>query len=164
RRSGRRGRRGHGARYVPKAPRRDHRRVVDRARGPRRAARTGDDEGPGLGGRAAHRASDRRGAAMTLITAAALAIAIFVGAPILAHRPRRRQAEERPFPPAKLVPPTPPTARRRSLLEDRVLFGLRAASILALALLGATPFVRCSRLSLERKAGASVGLAIVIDD
>jgi hypothetical protein len=101
---------------------------------------------------------------MSFATALALLIGLLVAAPVAAHMLRRRRAEERPFPPARLVPPTPPTARRRSHLEDRALFGVRALAILALALLGATPFIRCSRLTLARKAGASVALAIVIDD
>jgi hypothetical protein len=101
---------------------------------------------------------------MSVLTAAALLVALLVAAPIAAHLLRRRQAEERPFPPARLVTPTPPTARKRSLLEDRALFAIRAASILALAVLGATPFVRCSRLALARRAGASVAVAIVVDD
>jgi hypothetical protein len=101
---------------------------------------------------------------MSFTTALALLIGLLVAAPVAAHMLRRRRAEERPFPPARLVPPTPPTARRRSHLEDRALFGVRALAILALALLGATPFIRCSRLTLARKAGASVALVVVIDD
>jgi len=101
---------------------------------------------------------------MSFLTIGALAIALLVAAPIAAHLLRRRQAEERPFPPARLLPATPPTARRRSMLEDRALFGVRALAVVLLAVLGATPFVRCSRLSLSRKGGASVALAIVIDD
>lgn len=101
---------------------------------------------------------------MSFATALALLIGLLVAAPVAAHMLRRRRAEERPFPPARLVPPTPPTARRRSHLEDRALFGVRALAILLLALLGATPFVRCSRLTLARKAGANVALAIVVDD
>ena len=101
---------------------------------------------------------------MSFTTALALLIGLLVAAPVAAHMLRRRRAEERPFPPARLVPPTPPTARRRSHLEDRALFGVRALAVLALALLGATPFIRCSRLTLARKAGASVALAVVIDD
>ena len=101
---------------------------------------------------------------MTFVTLAALAVALFVGAPLAAHLLRRRRSEERPFPAAALVPATPPTARRRSNLEDRLLFALRALSILALAVLGATPFVRCNRLALTRQTGASVALAIVLDD
>lgn len=101
---------------------------------------------------------------MSFATALALLIGLLVAAPVAAHMLRRRRAEERPFPPARLVPPTPPTARRRSHLEDRALFGVRALAIIALALLGATPFVRCSRLTLARKAGASVALAVVVDD
>ncbi|MRG95742.1 VWA domain-containing protein [Polyangium spumosum] len=101
---------------------------------------------------------------MSFTTIAGLLVALLVAAPIAAHMLRRRQAEEQPFPPAKLVPPTKPMARRRSMLEDRSLFAVRALSVLLLAVLGATPFVRCARLGLARKDGASVALAIVIDD
>lgn len=101
---------------------------------------------------------------MSFATLAALLITVLVAAPIVAHMLRRLQAEERPFPAAHLVPPTPPTARRRSMLEDRALFGVRAAAVVMLAVLGATPFVRCSRLALVRRSGASVALAIVMDD
>ena len=101
---------------------------------------------------------------MTFLSTLALAVALLVVAPYLAHRLRRRQAEEQPFPPARLVQPAPPQARRRSKLEDRALFATRAAAVLLLALLGATPFVRCSRLSLQRSGGASVAMAIVLDD
>lgn len=101
---------------------------------------------------------------VTFLTTLALAVALLVVAPWLAHRLRRRSAEEQPFPPARLVPPAPPQARRRSRLEDRALFATRAAAVVLLALLGATPFVRCSRLSLQRSSGASVAMALVIDD
>jgi hypothetical protein len=101
---------------------------------------------------------------VSFVTALALAVALLVVAPYLAHRLRRRRAEEQPFPPAHLVAPAPPRARRRSKLEDRALFVTRSFAILALALLGATPLVRCSRLSLQRSGGASVAMAIVLDD
>ena len=101
---------------------------------------------------------------MSFLSALALAVALLVVAPYVAHRLRRRKAEEQPFPPARLVAPAPPKARRRSRLEERALFATRAAAILLLAVLGATPFVRCSRLSLQRSGGASVALAIVVDD
>lgn len=101
---------------------------------------------------------------MSVVTGLALAIGLLIVAPYLAHRLRRRRAEERPFAPARLVPPAPPKARRRAQLEDRALFAIRALSILFLALLGASPLVRCSRLALQRSGGASVSLAIVIDD
>ncbi|MBX3233093.1 MAG: BatA and WFA domain-containing protein [Labilithrix sp.] len=100
---------------------------------------------------------------MTFVAVLALGIGLFVVAPYLAHRLRRQRADEVPFAPVRLVPPTPPRARRRSRLEDRSLFALRAASIVALALLGASPLVRCSRLALSR-GGASVAVAIVLDD
>jgi hypothetical protein len=101
---------------------------------------------------------------VTFLSTLALAVALLVVAPYLAHRLRRRRAEEQLFPPARLVEPTRPRARRRSRLEDRALFATRAAAVLLLALLGATPFVRCQRLSLQRSGGASVAMAIVVDD
>jgi hypothetical protein len=101
---------------------------------------------------------------VTFLSALALAVALLVAAPYVAHRLRRRKAEEQDFPPARLVAPAPPKARRRSRLEERALFATRAAAVLLLAVLGATPFVRCSRLSLQRSGGASVALAVVVDD
>lgn len=101
---------------------------------------------------------------MSFAAALALLIGVFVAAPAVAHLLRRRHAEARDFPAAALLAATPPTARRRSYLEDRALFGIRVAQILAIALLGATPFVSCNKLSLDRKDGASVALAIVLDD
>ena len=101
---------------------------------------------------------------MSFVTVFALAIGLLVAAPYLAHRLRRRRAEDLPFAAAHLVPPAPPKARRRAELEDRALFATRALSVLALAALGASPLVRCQRLALQRSGGASVALAIVIDD
>lgn len=100
---------------------------------------------------------------MSFLTLLALGVAVLVAAPYLAHRLRRQRADEVPFAPARLVPEAPPKARRRARLEDRSLFAVRAASVVALALLGASPLVRCSRLALSR-GGASVAVAIVIDD
>lgn len=100
---------------------------------------------------------------MQFVTILALAIGLLVAAPYLAHRLRRRQADERAFPPAHLVPAALPKARRRSALEDKALFSVRTAAVVALALLGATPLVRCSRLSLAR-GGASVAIVLVLDD
>jgi hypothetical protein len=100
---------------------------------------------------------------VSFLTLLALGVAVLVAAPYLAHRLRRQRADEVDFAPVRLVPATPPKARRRSRLEDRSLFAIRAASIVALALLGASPLVRCSRLALSR-GGASVAVAIVIDD
>jgi hypothetical protein len=101
---------------------------------------------------------------VSFVTALGLMVAVLIAAPYLAHRLRRRRADERFFAAARLVPPAPPRARRRSRLEDRYLFWIRALSVVALAVLGASPLVRCSRLSLHREGGASVALAIVIDD
>jgi hypothetical protein len=101
---------------------------------------------------------------VTFVFAFALAAVVLVGAPYFAHRLRRRRAETRPFAPVHLVSPAPPRARRRSELEDRALFGTRALAVLGLAFLGASPFVHCARLSLSRPGGASVALALVLDD
>jgi len=101
---------------------------------------------------------------VSFLHAAALAIAVLVVAPLVAHLLQRRASDVRDFPPARLVPPSPPLARRRRNVDDRLLFAVRTAAVVALALLGATPFVRCSGLALGRHAGASVALAIVLDD
>ncbi len=101
---------------------------------------------------------------MSFLTLAALAVGLFVGLPLAAHLLRRRHAEIRAFAPTALLSATPPTARRRSRIEDRALLGVRVLAVLGLALLGATPFVSCSHLALERRGGASVAIAIVIDD
>jgi hypothetical protein len=101
---------------------------------------------------------------VAFLTSLALGVAFLVAAPYFAHRLRRRRAEEQMFAAARLVAPAPPNARRRARLEDRALFATRSLAILALAVLGATPLVRCSRLSLQRTGGASIAMAIVIDD
>lgn len=101
---------------------------------------------------------------MSFLVAAALALGVFVAAPVAAHLLRRGRAEEQEFPPAHLVPVAYRSARKRSRLEDRWLLLVRALLVLALAIMGAVPFVRCSRLALDRDAGASVALALVMDD
>jgi hypothetical protein len=101
---------------------------------------------------------------VAFLTTIALGVALFVVGPYLAHRLRRRQAQDLPFPPARLVARSPEKARRRAQLEDRALLATRALAVVGLALLGATPFVRCSRLALQRSGGASVAIALVLDD
>src|SRR5690606_34662892 len=54
--------------------------------------------------------------------------------------------------------------KERHRLDDRALFAVRLLSILALAVLGAAPFVTCAGLSLSRTSGASVAFALVLDD
>lgn len=101
---------------------------------------------------------------MSFVVFAALAVGLLVAVPIAAHLLRRGRTEEQEFPPAALVPSMQAVARQRSRLEDRLLLALRAAIVLTLAVLGATPLVKCSRLSLTRHAGASVAMALVLDD
>ena len=101
---------------------------------------------------------------MSFVTIFALGLSLLVAAPTLAHLLRRGRANEQPFPAAALVPTTRSSARERSRLEDRGLLLLRALMILTLAALGAGPLVRCSRVALGRSAGASVAIAIVVDD
>jgi hypothetical protein len=87
---------------------------------------------------------------VAFLTTIGLLVAVLVVAPYLAHRLRRQRAQELPFPPARLVAPSPEQARQRSRVEDRALLATRAVAILGLAVLGATPFVHCSRLALQR--------------
>jgi hypothetical protein len=101
---------------------------------------------------------------VSFATILGLLVSLLVAAPIAAHLLRRKRTDVVVFPPARLVPAAPPVARHRSRLEDRSLFGIRAMAVLALALLGATPFVRCSRLSVGRQGGGSVALMLVVDD
>ena len=101
---------------------------------------------------------------MSFLVAAALGVGLFIAIPVAAHLLRRGKARERLFPPTALVPAARSVARERALLEDRFLLAIRGLLVLCLAVIGATPFVRCSRLSLNRSAGASVAFALVIDD
>ncbi len=101
---------------------------------------------------------------MSFVTWAALAAAALIVAPLVAHLLRRRPPDEEPFAATKLVPVSPAVAQRRTALEDRALLAIRVLAVVALAVLGATPLLRCSRLSLARTEGASVALAIVLDD
>lgn len=101
---------------------------------------------------------------MSFVFWAALGLAALVAGPVVAHLLRRGRAEEREFPAASLVPALRSTARQRSRLEDWTLLVVRSAIIVGLAVLGATPLVRCERLSLSRASGGSVALALVLDD
>ena len=101
---------------------------------------------------------------MSFASIFALLVGALVLAPVVAHLLRRRRTEVRAFPPAMLVPAAPPLARRRARLEDRGLFGLRALAVIALAVLGAAPFIRCSKLNLGRRGGGSMAVLLVIDD
>jgi len=101
---------------------------------------------------------------VSFLLAAALAIGALVVLPLIAHFLRRGRGKEQPFAPAALVKAAQTTARRERRLEDRTLFSLRALAIVALALLGATPLVRCSRLALSRGGSGALAVAIVLDD
>jgi len=101
---------------------------------------------------------------MSFLVAAALAVALLVAAPLVAHLLRRGRTPERVFPPAALVTRVEAHSKERARLEDRTLLALRSLMVVVLAVLGATPLVRCSRLSVDRPQGASIALALVIDD
>ena len=101
---------------------------------------------------------------MSFLVGAALFVGLLVALPAVAHLLRRGRAREQPFPPAALVRSARTVARRERKLEDRALLSFRALAVLLLAVLGASPLVRCSRLSLARGAGASLAVAVVIDD
>jgi hypothetical protein len=101
---------------------------------------------------------------MSFLLTAALLVGVLAAVPLIAHLLQRGRTEERIFPPTALVMTLPTTSEQRSRLKDRALFALRVAMVAALAILGATPLVRCSRLSVDRSQGASVALALVLDD
>jgi hypothetical protein len=94
-------------------------------------------------------------------------LGLLVGAllvvPYVAHRLRRQRSETLPFAATELVSPTLPKARTRSKIEDWTLYALRSLAVVLLALLAATPFVRCNRMALNRQ-GASVAVVLVVDD
>jgi hypothetical protein len=101
---------------------------------------------------------------LSFLVAAALAVGVLVLAPLIAHLLRRGRTPMRLFPPAALVSRLEAHSRERARLEDRGLLGLRMSMVAVLTFLGATPLVQCSRLSVDRPHGASVALALVIDD
>ena len=101
---------------------------------------------------------------MSFLVAAALAVGVLVLAPLVAHLLRRGRTPMRIFPPAALVSRLEAHSRERARLEDRGLLGLRMSMVAVLSFLGATPLVQCSRLSVDRPHGASVALALVVDD
>jgi von Willebrand factor type A domain/Aerotolerance regulator N-terminal len=101
---------------------------------------------------------------MNFASALALLVGVLVVVPLAAHLLRRGKTVEQEFPPAHLVPPIVVTSDKRSRLEDLLLLALRGLMVAALAVLGATPFVRCSDLTVDRPSGASVALSIVLDD
>lgn len=101
---------------------------------------------------------------MSFLVTAALAIGLLVALPAIAHFLRSGRAAVKPFPPAALVQAARTVAKSERRLEDRLLLALRALAVIMLALVGATPFVSCSRLSLARGDGGSLAVAVVLDD
>jgi hypothetical protein len=101
---------------------------------------------------------------MKLLLPLGLLVSLMVVGPLLAHLLRRSKPLEREFPPARLAMHAPAVARRRAQIEDRALLSLRALAVIALSLLAASPLVRCTQLSLDRRGGASIAMVLVIDD
>ncbi|HSC88075.1 MAG TPA: VWA domain-containing protein [Polyangiaceae bacterium] len=101
---------------------------------------------------------------MNFLVPLALGLGALILVPILAHALFRGPVRPLAFPAARFVPAAVATTQRRNRIEDRALLSLRVLLLLALALLGSSPFVRCSRLSLARPDGASLAVALVIDD
>jgi len=94
----------------------------------------------------------------------ALLLGLFTALVVLAHALRKGQATPVVFPAARLVLETPAAARSRRRIEDRWLLLSRALLVGALALLAASPFVSCDRLTLARNQGASLSATLIIDD
>jgi hypothetical protein len=101
---------------------------------------------------------------VSFVTVSALAIALLVVIPVIAHLLQRGGRTPVAFSLARLVEPRAKLATRKSRFADRVLFAVRALLLTTLALLGAAPLIRCNRPTLTRPRGASVALAIVLDD
>jgi Mg-chelatase subunit ChlD len=101
---------------------------------------------------------------VTFATWLALSIAALGVLPLLAHRFRRRHAREISFAANSLIAATPIETRQRAKIDDRPLLALRLLLVLLVALLGASPFVSCSRLTVSRTSGASVAVVLIVDD
>ena len=101
---------------------------------------------------------------MSFLLPLGLLLGLAAIAPLLAHALRRGQAKPLHFPATHLVPSKTSSAKERHKLEDKWLLLLRILMLFCLALLAASPFVQCSRLSLSRTDGASVAATIIIDD
>lgn len=101
---------------------------------------------------------------MNFLAPLALLVGLLVVLPFVAHSLRKGKTSPLSFPAARLVTPRSASSEQRSRLEDRWLLLLRALTVLALALLAASPLIQCSRMSLSRTDGASVSAALIIDD
>lgn len=101
---------------------------------------------------------------MSFATWLALAVGVLAVAPLFAHLLKTQKSREVMLPTARLLESSLPETRKRTALQDRALLGVRVLSVLALALLGATPFVSCSHVALLRRDGASISMVFVVDD
>lgn len=101
---------------------------------------------------------------MSVAIPLALLLGLFALGPILAHSLRRGSAQEQLLPTARFAVENQSSSRRRRTFSDRALLALRVLLILALALLAASPLAQLGSLSLSRKQGSSLAVAIVIDD
>ncbi len=101
---------------------------------------------------------------MTFATWLALSITALGVLPLVAHRLRRRHAREVHFAATSLIARSPIDTRQRAKVDDRLLLALRLLIVALVAILGASPFVSCSRLTVSRTAGASVAVVLIVDD
>jgi hypothetical protein len=101
---------------------------------------------------------------MTFLAPLALAALLALFGPVIAHALRQGQSRAFVFPATRFVDPRQASTKERRRLKDRMLLAIRLLSIACLTLLGATPFVSCSRLSLARDRGASMAVVLIVDD
>lgn len=101
---------------------------------------------------------------MTFVATLALLIGLIALGPLVAHLLRRGRADEIPFAPTQWVPSGEHLATQRKSVDQRLLLAIRASLIFALALLGATPLLKCDRKTLDRAGGASVARILLLDD
>lgn len=87
-----------------------------------------------------------------------------VGLPIAAHLLFSVRPPVTPFAAVAWLPSQLTHARERNRLRDRALLGSRILMVLLFALLGMSPWVRCTSYSMVRSQGEDMAIAIILDD
>ncbi len=94
----------------------------------------------------------------------ALGILAAIALPLIAHLLRSRKPQTKPFPAAHLLTAGKVTVASPARLAHRWILGARIALVLGLALLAAAPWRNDFSFHVDHERGASVALAIVLDD
>lgn len=100
---------------------------------------------------------------MSFLFPLALLGALLAGVVVLAHALFRGPLAKTEFFALRFVPRFDETTRNERRIDDRWLLLVRVLWILAIALLGAGPFVRCERLGVSG-GGDGRGVGVILDD